>query len=186
MYVAFLNNYLFLALLQETYRWYDYPGIELWKFVNLAVFATAIVIITRKYILPAMAERRVSIRRELARAREERAAAEQKLAAVEARLALLDSQVEQIRERSRTEAAEEVERIRLSTEQDAAKLREQARREIEGAGKAARLELQRYAADQSVGLAEKMIRQEIRPDDDHRIIESEVVELGSSNGGGRR
>ncbi len=47
------------------------------------------------------------------------------------------------------------------------KLREQARREIEGAAKAAKKELRRFAAQQSVELAEKVIRTDIRPEDGH-------------------
>ena len=37
-----------LILFQEP-RWWDYPGFELWKFINLAIFVGALVyILTRK------------------------------------------------------------------------------------------------------------------------------------------
>ena len=58
------------------------------------------------------------------------------------------------------------------------KLREQARREIESAAKAARAELRQFAAEQSVRLAEEMIRREIRPEDDARLVKEYVEELG--------
>ena len=58
------------------------------------------------------------------------------------------------------------------------KVRQQAQREIENAGKAARHELRRFTAEQSVRLAEEMIRRELRPDDDTRLINRNIDELG--------
>jgi F0F1-type ATP synthase membrane subunit b/b' len=58
------------------------------------------------------------------------------------------------------------------------KLREQAQREIESAGKVARQELRRQAAEESVRLAEEMIRRDIRPEDEARLIGEYVEELG--------
>jgi F0F1-type ATP synthase membrane subunit b/b' len=83
-----------------------------------------------------------------------------------------------VREQSRREAEAESERIRRSADEDAEKLREQARREIESAGKAARQELRQFAAKESVRLAEEMIRRDIRPEDDQRLVNSQVEELG--------
>jgi F0F1-type ATP synthase membrane subunit b/b' len=112
------------------------------------------------------------------RAQEERNAAIAKLEEVEARLVRLDAEVASVREDAEREAAEERERIRLSTEEDARKLREQAQREIESAGKAARQELREFAAEQSVRLAEEMIRRDIKPEDDARLVSLRVEELG--------
>ena len=78
------------------------------------------------------------------------------------------------------EAAEERERIARSTEMEIAKLSEQAQREIERAGKAAKHELRRYTAEQSVRLAEEMIRREMKPEDDARLIDSNIRELGGA------
>ncbi|HEX8096902.1 MAG TPA: hypothetical protein VF507_02645, partial [Pyrinomonadaceae bacterium] len=118
------------------------------------------------------------IRRELMRAQEERNAALAKLQEVEERLTRLDAEVSGVREQAAREAAEERERIRRSAEEDARKMREQAQREIESVGKAARQELRAYAAEQSVRLAEEMIRRDIRPDDDARLVKRSVEELG--------
>ena len=118
-----------LILFQEP-RWWDYPGFELWKFINLAIFVGALVcILTRKVKLgEAFKTRRENIKQELARARQERDAAIAKLKEVEARLARLDSEVAAIQEQSKREAAEERERIAKSTEVEIAKLSEQAQR----------------------------------------------------------
>ncbi len=158
--------------------WMNYPGFEGWKFFNLFLFIAAAFYILRRPIGNAFRNRSESIRRDLMRAQEERNAALAKLEEVEVRLANLDSEVAAVREHSQREAAAERERIALSTEAEAQKLREQARREIESAGKAARQELQQYAAEQSARLAEDLIRRDMRPEDDARIVNHQVEELG--------
>ena len=170
-----------LVLLQEP-RWWDYPGVELWKFVNLAVFVGGLVyLLTRKMKLgEAFKTRRETIKQELAKAQQERDAAVAKLKEVEERLARLDSEVLTIQEQSKREAAEERERIAKSTEVEIAKLGESAKREIESAGKAAKHELRNYAAATSVRLAEEIIRREMKPEDDARLLQRNVQELGGT------
>lgn len=160
----------------------DYPGFEAWKFVNLAVFVGVLIfILTRKVKLgEAFRTRRENIKQELARAQQERDAAVAKLKEVEERLARLDAEVAEISEQSKREAAEERERIVRSTETEITKLGEQAQREIERAGKTAKHELRRYTAEQSVRLAEEMIRREMKPEDDARLIDSNIRELGGT------
>ncbi|MFS8086206.1 MAG: hypothetical protein ACMG6H_11305 [Acidobacteriota bacterium] len=174
-----ISNILFALESGET-PWWDYPGFEAWKFINLAIFILLMAyILTRKVKLgEAFRARRESIKRELARAQQERDAALAKLKEVEERLARLDTEVSNIKEQSKREAAEENERIARATETEMARLRDQAQREIESAGKAARHELRRYTAEQSVKLAEEVIRREIKPEDDDRLISSNIKELG--------
>ena len=178
----FQTLFTFIILSSDETPWWNYPGFELWKFVNLAIFvAVMIFILTRKVKLgEAFRTRRENIRRDLARAQEERDAAVAKLKEVEERLARLDTEIIAIQEQSKREAAEERERIAKATEAEIAKLSEQATREIESAGKIAKHELRRFAAEQSVQLAEQMIRQEMKPEDDARLISRNIAELGGA------
>jgi F0F1-type ATP synthase membrane subunit b/b' len=114
------------------------------------------------------------------RAEKEKAAAVAQLQEVEGRLARLDAEVESIRAQAQKEAAEERARIQRATEEEMRKIREQARREIESAAKTARSELRTFAAEQSVRLAEEMIRRDIRPEDDARLAKEYVTELGGA------
>jgi F-type H+-transporting ATPase subunit b len=114
------------------------------------------------------------------RALEERDAALAKLKEVEERLARLDTEVAAIRDQHVKEAAEERERIAKSTETEIAKLGQQAQREIESAGKVAKHELRRFAAEESVRMAEEMIRREMKPEDDARLITQNIEELGGA------
>ncbi|HEY0078205.1 MAG TPA: hypothetical protein VGB73_06135 [Pyrinomonadaceae bacterium] len=148
------------------------------KLVNLFLFVGLMVYLLRRPVSEALRTRRENIRRDLMRAQEERNAALAKLEEVEARLALLDAEVESVRAQAQREAEEERARIERSTEEDARKLLEQAQREIESASKVARLDLRRYAAEQSVQMAEEMIRRNMRPEDDSRLVRDYVQELG--------
>jgi ATP synthase F0 subunit b len=148
------------------------------RIVNLILFVLLLFFILRRPIKNAFQTRRESIRRELTRAQEERNAALAKLQEVEERLARLDVETAAVREQAEREAVAERERIGRATEEEIRKLREQARREIENAGKAARAELREYAAEQSVRLAEEMLRQNIRPEDDARLVNEYVEDLG--------
>ena len=166
---------------ESRFWWLYYPGLEVWKFVNLLIFILVLLFFLKKMGLrEAFRARREGIRRDLMRAQEERNAALAKLEEVEARLSRLDAEVTNIRTQSATEAADERERIRVATEAEIEKLREQSRREIESAGKAARQQLREFAAEQSVRLAEEMIRQDMRPEDDTRLINLEIEELGGA------
>ena len=147
------------------------------KVVNLFLFIALMVYLLRRPLSGMLKERKEGIRRDLMRAQEERRAAVAKLEEVEARLSKLDAEVEAVRAQAQREAADERARIEQQTEEDARKLREQARREIESASKAARASLRAYAAEQSVRLAEEMIRREIRPEDDARIVGEYVEDL---------
>src|SRR3990172_3211622 len=158
--------------------WMNYPGLELWKFVNLFVFLGFGIYLLRRPLSDALHNRREQIKRELIKAREERDAALAKLAEVEGRLVNLAAAVDAIREKAKAEAAAERLRILRATEMEMSKLREDARREIEIAGKAARQELRAFAAAESVRMAEELIRREIRPEDDTRMISESVEELG--------
>jgi F0F1-type ATP synthase membrane subunit b/b' len=158
----------------------NYPGFEAWKFINLAIFVAVLVyILTRKANLgEAFRARRESIKKELERAQQERDAALLKLKEVEERFARLDAEIAAIEEQTKRDVAEERERIAQSTENEIAKLTAQAQREIERAGKAAKKDLRRYTAEQSVRLAEELIRREMKPEDDARLIARNIDELG--------
>lgn len=163
--------------------WVNYPGLELWKFVNLLIFIGAILYLHRRFGRPvreALRARGEGIKRELEKAQLERDQALAKLAEVEAQFKDLDAEVARISEKAKAEAVAEQARISLATEQEITKIREQAKREIESAGKAARHELRKFAALESVRLAEDILKAEISRDDDARLTVQSVQELGRS------
>jgi F-type H+-transporting ATPase subunit b len=164
--------------------WWNYPGLELWKFVNLLVFIGCALYLHRHFGRPireALRSRSEGIKRELLIAQEEKERALAKLAEVQARFESLDAEVLQVKTKARAEADAEKERISSATEAEIAKMREQSKREIESAGKAARLELRKFAAQESVRLAEEILEREIGPEDDARLTTLNVNELGRAH-----
>jgi F0F1-type ATP synthase membrane subunit b/b' len=159
----------------------NYPGFEAWKFFNLAIFVGAFLFILfrKAHLGDAFRGRREGIKNELERARNERDAALEKLKEVETRLAGLDTEIAAIKERSQREAAAERQRIAQNTTEEVSKLSTQAQRDIENAGKSARNELRRFAAEQSVTLAEQIIKRNLRPEDDARLINQNIDEMGA-------
>ncbi len=167
--------------LEAGHAWWNYPGLELWKFVNLLVFIGAAIYLHRRFGRPlseALRSRGERIKRELQTAREGKERAEAKLVEVEGRIQRLDNEVAVIREQAKLEAVAERERMKQATESEVRKLRDQAKREIESAGKAAVLELRNFAAEESIKLAEKALRREIRTEDETRLMGMSVEQLG--------
>jgi F0F1-type ATP synthase membrane subunit b/b' len=170
-----------LAVAEEgTVRWWNYPGVEAWKFVNLVVFVLAAIYILRRPLSDALKGRRERIREELLKAQRERDRALAELQEMEAKLSHLDAEVAAIRHQAEAEAVAERDRLSKETDAELAKLREASQREIESAGKAAKQELREFAARQSLKLAEEAIRREIRTEDDARLIGLSIDQLGGN------
>jgi len=152
---------------------------DLWRVVNLLVFVAILVYILRNKIgIGKLFDNRASsIRQQLEQAKRDKHEAEQRLAGLEARLEKLDSEVADIKAEAERDATRESERLREMAGADAEKVRQMARREIEGAMKAARTELRTFVAEKSVELAETIIRREITPQDNSRMLTKYVEDL---------
>jgi F-type H+-transporting ATPase subunit b len=180
---VFLNSIVLVIFAGDSYQWWNYPGFEFWKFLNLFVFITVLLLIHKRagsFVREALRARRERIKAELEKAREERDKAVALFADVEARFQKLDSEVAAIKERSTAEAQAEKLRMEAATEEELRKIRENARREIESAGKAAQQQLRRFAAQESVRLAEDILTREIKPEDDARLTKMNLKELGGA------
>jgi F-type H+-transporting ATPase subunit b len=164
-------------MLLQAAEWYNYPGLELWKFANLAIFTGVGIYILRKPISQALASRREAIQQELVTAQNERDQALARVAEADALLSRLDDDVRKIQEQAREEATSERQRIATSTEREIEKLKQQAQREMETADKLARKELRQFLAGKSVQMARESIRIQMRPEDDTALIRESIGEL---------
>ncbi len=161
----------------EWIEWLNYPGLEAWKFANLAIFTTVAVYLLRRKVSEALSARRDAIRQELLKAHEERERALAQLGEAEALLERLGPDIRTVQEQARQEAESERHRLAISTEREIEKLKLQAEREIEMAAKVARKELRQVMARRSVELARESIRSQIEPEDDRRLIKESIGEL---------
>lgn len=158
-------------------EWYNYPGLELWKFANLAIFTGLGIYILRKPISQALQSRRGAIQQELITAQNERDLALARVAEADSMLSGLDDDVRKIQEQAREEARSERQRITASTEREIEKLKQQAQREMETADKLARKELRQFLAEKSVQMARESIRTQMRPEDDTALIRESIGDL---------
>ncbi|MDQ3800534.1 MAG: ATP synthase F0 subunit B [Acidobacteriota bacterium] len=156
----------------------NYPGFEAWKFMNLAIFIAIMTYLLKKPLSAAFKARREQIRAELIRAEQERRAAEARLIETESKLARLDAERTNVLTRAEREAELEKQRIAEQTEFEIRKLREQAESEITRTAQQARHELRRLSAEETIRLAEEMIKQGMTPQADARLVRSNIQAIG--------
>jgi F-type H+-transporting ATPase subunit b len=158
-------------------EWMNYPGLEAWKFFNLALFTAAAIWILRKKINEALLARRESIQQEILDAQAERERAMALVAEADSMLGRLDEDVKTVHEQATQEAKAERQRLAAAAEREIEKLNQQAQREMETAQKVSRKQLRKYLANRSVELARQSIRSQMRPEDDTLLIQESIGEL---------
>ncbi len=164
---------------------HDPSSLTLWNWANFLVLAGAIVYLVAKNGGPYFAARSRHIRKEMLEAGDVRKEAEERAAAVESRLANLAADIARLKAESEHERQAETERLRQHREAERAKIQAHAEREIDSAGKAARLDLKRYAAVLAVDLAEQKIRAGMTGPIQDGLVRSFVRDLASSSAGSR-
>ena len=162
-------------------QYFSYPGFEIWKFVNLAIFIAILTYLLKKPLSEAFKTKRDAIRAELIKAEEEKNAALGRLTAIEARLAQLEVEKQSILDKAKEEAEEERRRLSDQTRVDIARLREQADAEIARLTLQKRAELRRFSAEESIRLAEQKLQSQIGVDADARIVRASIQEIEGLN-----
>jgi len=150
---------------------------EIWRLVNFVIMAGGVGYLIVKNAGPYFAARSQKIREEIVRGEEARQEADRRAAEVDRRLANLEADIATLRAESAREAERELERIRQRTAAEVAKIRAQAEQEIVSAGKTARAELKRYAAELAIGLAERKIRTRMNAEAQDGLVSVFVGEL---------
>lgn len=158
-------------------EWFNYPGLEIWKFLNLAIFTGAAIYVLRRPISAALAARREAIRQELMTAQTEREQALARVSEADDLLSRVEEHVAALRKQALNEAAAERERLSAATVGEIEKLKQQAQRETEVAYKLARKQLRQFLAQRSVELARETVRGQMRPEDDTLLIKDNIGDL---------
>jgi len=155
----------------------------IWAWANFAILAGALGYLIVKKGGPWFQSRSLAIRKGIAEAEEIRRGAEASAAEVDWRLAGLQTEIDSLRTNAQREQSAEAERIRQQAAADLARIQGHAAREIESAGKTARLELKRYAAQLAVDLAEQKIRRQMTPEVQAALVERFGRDLDRSPAG---
>jgi F-type H+-transporting ATPase subunit b len=163
----------------ETY--FNNPGFPLWKFINLAIFAGGLGYLLKKPLTESFKAKRELIRAELIKAEEDKKAAMAKLTEIESKTAQLESEKDRIILTSQIEADNERRRIAEQTESDIAKIRGQAEAEIARTKNVAQNQLRKFSAEESIRLAEQILREKLGASSD-----ADLVRVGINNLGGAK
>lgn len=158
-------------------EWFNYPGLEIWKFLNLAIFLAAAIYVLRSKINEALLSRRDAIKQELITAQNEREQALAQLTETEDLLSRMDEHVGAIHKQAQQEAESEKQRLAEAMAREIAKLKQQGEREVETANKLARKELRQFLAQRSIELARESVRRQMRPEDDTLLIKENLGDL---------
>ncbi len=187
---AFIYSFILLAAegsqagggFGDLYNQYlNYPGFEVWKFLNLAIFVGIMIYLLKKPLTEAFKAKRGTIRAELIKAEEEKQAALAQLTSTEAKLAALYTEKTAIMQKAKDEADAEQMRLAGQTEFDVNKIREQTSGEISRLTQQTKAELRRFSAEESIRLAEEKLRSQIDAEKDARLIKSGIQAIGGLN-----
>jgi F0F1-type ATP synthase membrane subunit b/b' len=168
---------MLLLVSGEWMEWFNYPGLEIWKFLNLAIFLAAAIYVLRSKINEALLSRRDVIKQELITAQNERERALARLTETEDLLSRMDEHVGAIHKQAQLEAESEKQRLAEAMAREIAKLKQQGEREVETANKLARKELRQFLAQRSIELARESVRRQMRPEDDTLLIKENLGDL---------
>lgn len=143
--------------------------------INFGIVAVLIVL-ALKSNLPAMFRGRTQeIQKGMEEARRASEDANRKLQEIESRLARMNVEIGEMQKHSEHEAKAEEERIRASIEEEKNKILDSAHHEMTQATSTARRELQKYAVELAVAMAEKGIR--VDADQDKALVEDFAEQL---------
>jgi F0F1-type ATP synthase membrane subunit b/b' len=151
--------------------------LPLWKWANFLLLAGGLMYLAGKMLPPLFAARSQSILKDISESGKIRQDADARAAEVDRRLAGLETEIARLREDSQRESQAETQRLAAHTAAEIAKIHAQAEQEIGAAGKAARAELKRYAAELAVGLAEQKIRARMTPATEDGLVRGFVRNL---------
>ena|ERR1035438_1602241 len=147
------------------------------KWANFLLLAGLIGYFVGKNAGPFFASRSAAIRKDMEDSLKQQQDAEARARAVELRLANLEAEIAALRAETQAEEASEDDRAAARTAAEVAKIEAHAQQEIVSAGKAARMDLQRYTAELAIGLAEQKVRARMTPATEDSLVQGFVRNL---------
>jgi len=175
----------FPSLASEGAKGEEQPGIinlNMTLLVQMVNFLILIVLLHRflyKPLTQFLATRADGIKRSLEEAKAAREAAAKAQQEYEARIAATRREAAALRESAVREVEEERQRLLKVSRDEAARLLTEAKAQIEQEVKRAKTELRAEVVGLSLGVAERLIGRRLTTDDDRRLAEQVVQEIGA-------
>ncbi len=149
----------------------------IFKIVNFLILAGALGFVLRKPLAEFFTQRSAAIRKSLDEGRKALEVSETRLRAVEQKLTQLEQEIRAFKEAAAQEMVIEHERLRQSTAEEAQKILDSARAQVEASTRAGLVELKVYAAEQALRLAEDLIRRRLDDPTRRRLVGRFVEQL---------
>jgi len=188
---AFINNFVLLfaeshnstggGFMEGYNHFFNIPGFEAWKFINLGIFIAFMIYVLRKPLSSSFKEKRDAIRADLIRAEAEKQDAMSKLTGIEGKLAQVSTEKIGILEKAKAEAQSEKDRLADQTANDVSRLKQQTDAELARLATQSRALLRRFSAEESIRLAEEKLRSQIDAASDSRLVKAGIQEIGGLN-----
>jgi len=175
----------FPSLASEGAKGEEQPGIinlNMTLLVQMVNFLILIVLLQRflyKPLTQFLATRADGIKRSLEEAKAAREAAAKAQQEYEARIAATRREAAALRESAVREVEEERQRLLKVSRDEAARLLTEAKAQIEQEVKRAKAELRAEVVGLSLGVAERLIGRSLTTEDDRRLAEQVVQEIGA-------
>jgi F-type H+-transporting ATPase subunit b len=150
------------------------------RLVNFGILAGSLVYLLRSPLAGYLASRDAQIRSDLVNAAEMKQAAAAQIDHIDRKMKALPGELEALRRQGVEEIAAEEARIQAAAASERDRLLEQARREIALQVKVAERELVSHAAELAVGVATERIKRNITDEDQQRLVDRYVQQLGSA------
>jgi F-type H+-transporting ATPase subunit b len=142
----------------------------LFKVINFVLLVGALGYLLRKPAADFFKSRSASIQKSLEEGRKALETSQAQLQAVEEKLRHLEEEIAAFGESAARETRAERQRMQQATAEEAARILESARAQMDTAVRGARLELKNYAAWQAVTLAEGLIRERLDEAGRRRLV----------------
>jgi F-type H+-transporting ATPase subunit b len=150
------------------------------RLVNFGLLAGALVYFLRSPLAGYLKHRGAQIRGDLENAADMKKAAAAQIDEIDRKMKALPGELEALRKQGVEEIAAEEARIQAAAGAERERLLEQARREIDLQVRVAERELVSHAADLAVGVATERIKKNITDEDQQRLVDRYVQQLGSA------
>lgn len=152
----------------------------LYKIINFIILVGGLAYVLRKPMAEFFTSRTASIQRALDEGRKAWEASQAQLRAVEEKLRGLEAEIAAFKASALREMEAERQRLQQASAEEAARILEAARAQMEIALRGAQQELRNYAAQQSVARAEELIRTRLEDADRRRLVAQFAATLQST------
>jgi F-type H+-transporting ATPase subunit b len=154
----------------------------LYKIINFVILVGGLAYVLRKPMAEFFTSRTASIEKALDEGRKALEASQAQLRQVEEKLRGLEAEIAAFKASALREMEAERQRLQQASAEEAARILEAARAQMETALRGAKQELKNYAAQQSVARAEELIRTRLDDAGRSRLVAQFTATLGTKEG----